>query len=100
MATKKKAKKTKGFSIIVIAVCAVVILFLGVRFVKAQNEINEKQAQLTELQSEYDDVVAQNEAVKNAISENDENALAEEYARKKGYVMPDERVYVDVTPGK
>lgn len=99
MATKKKAKKAKGFSIIVIAVCAVVILFLGARFVKKLNEMNEKQAQLTELQSERDDVVAQNEAVENAISENDENALVEEYARKKGYVMPDERVYVDVTPG-
>ena len=29
----------------------------------------------------------------------DEKELAEEYARKKGYVMPDERVYVDITPG-
>ncbi|MGN0526528.1 MAG: septum formation initiator family protein [Acutalibacteraceae bacterium] len=100
MAAKKKTKKTKSFSIIVVAVCVVLVLFLGVRFIKAQNEINEKQAQLTELQSQYDEVVAQNEDVKNAISENDENALAEEYARKKGYVMPDERVYVDVTPGK
>ena len=29
----------------------------------------------------------------------DKKELAEEYARKKGYVMPDERVYVDITPG-
>ena len=35
-----------------------------------------------------------------AATNGDESALAEEYARKKGYVMPDERVYVDITPGE
>ena len=41
----------------------------------------------------------ENEALEKAVSEGDEAALVEEYARKKGYVMPDERVYVDITPG-
>ena len=34
------------------------------------------------------------------MQEIDEEALIEEYARKKGYVKSDERVYVDITPGQ
>ena len=72
---------------------------MGIRFIKAQSEINAKEAQLTELESIYESQVAENEELKAAIKDGDKKELAEEYARKKGYVMPDERVYVDITPG-
>ena len=72
---------------------------MGIRFVKAQSEINAKQAQLTELESIYESQIAENEELEAAIKDGDKKELAEEYARKKGYVMPDERVYVDITPG-
>ena len=72
---------------------------MGVRFIKAQSEINAKEARLTELSSEYESRVAENEELESAIKDGDKAELAEKYAREKGYVMPDERVYVDITPG-
>lgn len=99
MAKKKKKKQNKTFSIILIAACCLVLLYFGIRFIKAQAEINTKEAQLNALESTYDEQTGKNEELKDALSEGDESALAEEYARQKGYVMPDERVYVDITPG-
>ena len=99
MATQKKKNQLKPHSIVVIVLCFVLLLYMGIRFVKAQSEINAKEAQLTELESIYESRVSENEELKAAIKEGDKKELAEEYARKKGYVMPDERVYVDITPG-
>jgi len=86
-------------SVVVIVLCFVLLLYMGIRLIKIHSEINAKEAQLVELQQVRDEQVADNDAVKAAIKNGDKKELAEEYARKKGYVMPDERVYVDITPG-
>jgi cell division protein FtsB len=102
LATKKKAKTTKkksSFSIIVFVGCAAILVFLLASIIKVQVSINKKEADLAILQSTYESQVAENEALEDAVSKGDEAELVEEYARKKGYVMPDERVYVDITPG-
>lgn len=99
MAKEKKKNQLNSRSVIVIILCFVLLLYMGIRFVKAQSEINAKEAQLTELESIHESLVAENEEVSSAIKDGDKDELAEEYARKKGYVMPDERVYVDITPG-
>lgn len=99
MAKEKKKKQLKPRSVLVIVLCFVLLLYMGIRFIKAQSEINTKEAQLTELESIYESRVSENEELKAAIKDGDKKELAEEYARKKGYVMPDERVYVDITPG-
>ena len=99
MAKEKKKNQLNSRSVIVIVLCFVLLLYMGIRFVKAQSEINAKEAQLTELESIYESQIAENEELEAAIKDGDKKELAEEYARKKGYVMPDERVYVDITPG-
>lgn len=99
MAQEKKKNQLNSRSVIVIVLCFVLLLYMGIRFVKKQSEINAKQAQLTELESIYESQIAENEELEAAIKDGDKKELAEEYARKKGYVMPDERVYVDITPG-
>lgn len=99
MARKKSRKKPNNTSIIAIVICSCIILYLLVSIVKAQVDINKKEAELAALQSTYESQVAENEALEEAVSKGDEAELVEEYARKKGYVMPDERVYVDITPG-
>ena len=99
MAKAKKKNQLNSRSVIVIVLCFVFLLYLGISLIKAQSEINAKEAQLAELQRVYDVKVAENNAVKSAIKNGNKKELAEEYARKKGYVMPDERVYVDITPG-
>lgn len=99
MTKEKKKNQLNSRSVIVIVLCFVLLLYMGIRFVKKQSEINAKQAQLTELQSIEASLAASNEEVSAALKDGDKDELAEEYARKKGYVMPDERVYVDITPG-
>lgn len=99
MATKKKKNQLKPHSVLVIVLCFVLLLYMGIRFVKAQSEINAKEAQLTELESILESQEAENKELEAAIKDGDKKELAEKYAREKGYVMPDERVYVDITPG-
>lgn len=99
MTKEKKKNQLNSRSVIVIVLCFVLLLYMGIRFVKKQSEINAKQAQLTELQSIEASLAASNEEVSAALKDGDKDELAEEYARKKGYVKPDERVYVDITPG-
>jgi cell division protein FtsB len=99
LAKTKKKKKINNRSIIAIVLGSFILLYLVVSIVKTQIDINKKEADLAALQSTYESQIAENEALESAVAKGDEAELAEEYARKKGYVMPDERVYVDITPG-
>ena len=99
MAKAKSKKKLNNTSIIAIILCSCILLYLVVSIVKSQVEINKKEAELAALQSTLESQNAENEELEKALSHGDEAAVIEEYARKKGYVMPDERVYVDITPG-
>ena len=97
---KKEKKQIKPVSIVVFVLCACIVLYFVVSIVKKQVEINKSIATRNELMSALDSQLDENNQLQDAISLGDESALAEEYARKKGYVMPDERVYVDITPGE
>ncbi len=97
---KKKRKQIAPASIIVFVLCACIVLYFVVSIVKKQIEINKSTETRNELVSVLESQQAENKELEVAISQGDESALAEEYARKKGYVMPDERVYVDITPGE
>ena len=98
--TKKKKKQIAPVSIVVFVLCACIVLYFVVSIVKKQIEINKNEDTHQELVSILESQQAENQELEAAISEGDESALAEEYARKKGYVMPDDRVYVDITPGE
>lgn len=98
--TRKKRKQVAPVSIIVFVLCACIVLYFVVSIVKKQIEINKNEDTRQELVSILESQKAENQELEAAISEGDESALAEEYARKKGYVMPDDRVYVDITPGE
>lgn len=96
---RKKKKQVKPVSIIALILCSCIVVYFVYSFIKVQSEINDKKAELTSLVNVHESQVAENKALEKAVSEGDEDTIAEEYARKKGYVMPDERVYVDITPG-
>ncbi len=99
MAKKKMNKNKRTFSVIALVFCLVIAVYFAVSFFRTRSEINAKEAELTALENLYESQLAENEDLQNAINNTDEAALAEEYAREKGYVLPDERVYVDITPG-
>ena len=98
--TNKSKKQLNRVSIIAIILCSCIALYFIISFIKVNNEIKEKEAQLTELESILESQVAENKSLEEAVSKGDEDSLIEEYARKKGYVKSDERVYVDITPGQ
>ncbi len=102
MAASKKAKNAKkksSLSIATIVICCAIVLYLLVSIVKVQIDINKKEADLALLQSTYESQVAENEALQEAIEKGDEAEIVKEYARRKGYAMPDEHIYKDITPG-
>lgn len=88
----KKMGKRKKLVVCVVAVfffvMSVAIGSLVSKNVKLNRELEQKQNELAGWQEE-------NAALDALVDEENETALMEEYARKSGYVYPDERVYID-----
>lgn len=99
MKKKRVNKKRRQFSIVMAVLFGAAVIYFAISFFNTNKEINEKKAELSELQTQYEEQVKQNEELQNTIKENDEAAIAEKYARENGYVKTDERVYIDITPG-
>jgi spore cortex biosynthesis protein YabQ len=95
---KTKKKKNRG-SVIVYLLCGAIVLALLIGIVQKLADNKSKADEKASLNSTLESLVSENKALEQAVSQGDEEELAEEYARKKGYVKPDERVYVDITPG-
>lgn len=89
---KKTAdKKTKLIALALAVFLFVMTAWIGVlysRKAKLEQELSERQAELAALEEE-------NAALEALVDEENITALMEEYARKSGYVYPDERVYID-----
>ncbi len=96
---KKNKKQLKPVSVIVLVVCSCIVLYFGISIAKEFSEYKQNKTELTNAVSVHESQVSENEALQKAVDEGDEAKIAEKYARDKGYVMPDERVYVDITPG-
>ncbi len=99
MAKQKNKNQIKPVSIIVLVVCSCIVLYFGISIAKELSEYKQNKTELTNAVSVHESQVSENEALQKAVDEGDEAKIAEKYARDKGYVMPDERVYVDITPG-
>ncbi|MBO5935239.1 MAG: septum formation initiator family protein [Clostridia bacterium] len=89
---KQSNKKVRIAIISVIAVFAVIMTaWIGTLIsdnIKLNKELGEKEDELAAWQEE-------NAALDALVDEENETALMEEYARKSGYVYPDERVYIN-----
>lgn len=89
----KKGRNKKR--IVIISVFAVFVLVMAIwigtlvsKNIKLQKELDEKQGELAAREEE-------NTVLDALVAEENETALMEEYARKAGYVYPDERVYIN-----
>lgn len=90
-----KKVKNKKKNIAILAIAVVFVLFIAVwsgtllsKNAKLNRELGDKQDQLAAWQEE-------NAALSALVMEENETALMEEYARKTGFVYPDERVYIN-----
>lgn len=86
----KKKKRIAVISVVTVfmLVMAVWIGTLINKNIQLQHTLTEKQQALAARQEE-------NTALEALINEENETALMEEYARREGYVYPDERVYIN-----
>jgi cell division protein FtsB len=98
--TKSKQRKRIGSeSIIAIIICTLVLMYLIGSIVAKAIDKNNYEKELEAKQATHAQIVEENSVLDELNSQDDEAKLAEDYAREKGYVMPDEHVFVDVTPG-
>lgn len=94
----QKRKKQKHSFILTLALLLAVGYFV-ISFVSTRLEIREKEKEAAAVQAQYEEQCAENERLHNVIDGGDESEYMERVAREKlGYVMPDEKVYYDITP--
>ena len=102
MATKtkapaKKSKQKRSF-ILTLALVLVVGYFI-ITIIDLQLEIRERKEVYAQLDSEYEQIISDNNRLQAIVDNEDKSAYMEQIAREKlGFVMPNEKVFYDITP--
>lgn len=92
----KKAKHSFILSLALLLVAGYFVIGL----VQSQMDIREKQNEIAAAKAQYQQELDENERLQAVANGGDQSAYMERVAREKlGYVMPDEKVYYDITPG-
>ncbi len=96
--TAKTSKKKRSF-IFTLAALALVGCFV-VTVVRLQIDIRQREKELDTINESITSQQQENEKIEKSLEEENEDEYMERIAREKlGYVMPDERVYVDAAAG-
>lgn len=96
---KAKKRKPQKHSFILTLALLLAVGYFVISFISAQLEIREKEKQAAEIRAQVEQQQAENERLQAVVDGGDEKQYIERVAREKlGYVMPDEKVYYDITP--
>ena len=96
---KAKKRKPQKHSFILTLALLLAVGYFVISFISAQLEIREKEKQAAEVRAQVEQQQAENERLQAVVDGGDEKQYIERVAREKlGYVMPDEKVYYDITP--
>lgn len=94
----KRRKKQKHSFILSLALLLAAGYFV-ISFVSTQLEIRSKEKEAAAVRAQYEAQLAENERLQAVVDGGDEAEYIERVAREKlGYVMPNEKVYYDITP--
>ncbi len=94
----KKQRKQKHSFILSLALLLAAGYFV-ISFVSTRLEIRDKEKEAAAVRAQYEAQLLENERLKSVVDGGDESEYMERVAREKlGYVMPDEKVYYDITP--
>ena len=99
MAKANKKRKINSFSIITVVLCACVVILLVGAIAKEASELASKNQEKAQLETQLADQNAENEVIEDQLSNGDIDELKEQKARENGYMMPDEQLVIDITPG-
>ena len=97
-ANKRKPKQKKSF-ILTLALVMLVGYFI-ITIIGLQAEIRDRKEVKEELDAQYEQILAENDRLQSIVDSEDKGSYMEQIAREKlGFVMPNEKVFFDVTPG-
>lgn len=101
MANKKAAKKKKQTKSFILTLSLVLLVgYFVITIIGLQVEIQERKDVLEELQTEEQQILDNNKHLQAIIDDEDKGEYMEQIARDKlGFVMPNEKVFYDITPG-
>lgn len=96
---KAKPKKKQKHSFLLTLALLLLAGYFVISFVSAQLDIREKEKEAARIQARVEQQQQENARLQAVVDGGDEDAYIERVAREKlGYVMPDEKVYYDITP--
>ena len=91
-------QKAKRDNILVAVVVVIVMVSICIALADNFTQINEKQNQLDSLTHQINEQTQENLDSQRLLSEEDEEAYIEKYAREKlGFARPEERVFYSIT---
>ena len=103
MSTKSKApakKKKQSRSFILSLALVLVVGYFIITIIDLQLEIRERKEVYEQLDNEYEQIVSDNNRLQAIVDSEDKSNYYEQVAREKlGFVMPNEKVFYDITPG-
>lgn len=102
MKTKKKknSPKKQKFSFILSLGLLLLAGYFVISLINVQMDIKDRKEQAEKLDAQYEEQLAENARLQGVVDGGNEDEYIERVAREKlGYVMPDERVYYNITPG-
>lgn len=103
MAQKKSAKAKKHVqkrSFILTLALVLVVGYFIITIIGLQVEIRDRKEVKEQLDAEYEQIIADNNRLQSIVDSEDKGAYMEQVAREKlGFVMPNEKVFYDITPG-
>ena len=93
MAKVKKQRRSFIVIFFVVVLCAC----MGIKLLSGIKEVKEAEAVNAELSSAIAAEKAEGEVWKDKISSDNKDEYYEDIARENGYIMPDEKVYQDIS---
>lgn len=96
----KTAKRVQPKSFILTLGIILLVGYFVITFIGLQLDIGERNAIKDQKAEEHQQMKDENDRLQAIVDSEDKGAYKEEVARDElGYVMPDEKVFYDVTPG-
>lgn len=100
MANKKASKKKQSKSFILTLALILVFGYFVITIIDLQLEIHDRKDVLNQLDHEYQQLVTNNQRLQSIVDSDDKGDYMEQVAREQlGFVLPNEKVFYDITPG-
>ena len=98
MATRKKTKSIRTINLKRLLMCVGLIVFalyFSIAFLEQQRQINHNSMQIAEVQAQTEEALLRNAVLQETLAQVETDEHIQRAARKRGFAMPGDRIYVD-----